>query len=63
MPHRIYQFSQESGEGEFLVISKDLPADILKEFQVDGAQLDRIYTIKDSGTYLPTERRLVPVLP
>ena len=57
--HRIYQFSRESGENEFLVISDEPRAAVLEEFLEEGFQLDAAYTIEgDDATRLPCDRHL-----
>ena len=58
MPHRIYQFSQKSREGEFLVISKEPPAEVIAEYRTNGVDLDHVYMIEGNGTGLPCDRAL-----
>lgn len=58
-PHRIYAFSEESGEGEFVVIS-DLPvSDVVAEYSLGSRfQLDNVREIVEDATSLPCDCRL-----
>ena len=55
---RIYSFSLESGEKEFVIIS-DLPEnEVLAEYATNGHSLDIMIEIDGDATGLPCDREL-----
>jgi len=56
--YKIYQFSRESGESEFIVISEDPQEAVLEEFLEEGFQLDDTFDIDGDACGLPCDRQL-----
>ena len=56
--HRLYVFSEESGEGEFVVISEEPEQEVINEWTTGMIRLDEALDIDGSATSFPCDRAL-----
>lgn len=57
-PYRLYHFSDESGETEFVVISDGRPADVRAEYASDTVTCSEVIDIDGDCTMFPCDRPL-----
>lgn len=58
MSYKIYHFSDESGETEFVVISDRDALEIRSEFCTDAVTLDGSLEIEGDAVFMPCDRKL-----